>query len=133
MDNSKRNKFTVNLYRGFPSGTCRRRYKRHRFYPWLGKVSWRRAWKLTPVFMPGESHGQRSLVGYSPYGRKESDVTERILQMKKLKIRKLRNLLNCSKHLLSSDDSLLWNRHTLIPSVSPKLFLMEKFKLHINW
>ena len=49
------------------------------------------------------------------------------------RIRKLRNLFNCSKHLLSSDDSLLWNRHTLIPSVSPKLFLMEKFKLRINW
>ena len=83
MDNSKRNKFTVNLYRGFPSGTsgkepdslCRRRYERHRFYPWLGKVSWRRAWKLTPVFMAGESHGQRSLVGYSPYGCKELDTT----------------------------------------------------------
>ena len=72
-------------------------------------------------------------MGYSPWGRKESYMTERTLQMKKLRIRKLRNLFNCSKHLLSSDDSLLWNRHTLIPSVSPKLFLMEKFKLHINW
>ena len=33
-------------------------------------------WQLTPVFLPGESHGQRSLVGYSPWGHKESDVTE---------------------------------------------------------
>ena len=35
-------------------------------------------WQLTPVFLPGESRGQRSLVGYSPRGRKESDTTERL-------------------------------------------------------
>ena len=39
---------------------------------------WRRKWQPTPVFLPGESHGQRSLVGYSPWGRKESDTTERL-------------------------------------------------------
>ena len=37
---------------------------------------WRGTWQPTPVFLPGESHGQRSLVGYSPLGCKESDVTE---------------------------------------------------------
>ena len=37
---------------------------------------WRRAWQSTPVFLPGESHGQRSLVGYSPWGRKELDTAE---------------------------------------------------------
>ena len=37
---------------------------------------WRRKWKLTPVFLPGESHGQRSLAGNGPQGRRESDVTE---------------------------------------------------------
>ena len=37
---------------------------------------WRREWQPTPVFLPGESHGQRSLVGYSPWGPKESDTTE---------------------------------------------------------
>ena len=42
----------------------------------LGKIPWRRALQPTPVFLPGESHGQRSLVGYSPRGRKESDMTE---------------------------------------------------------
>ena len=40
---------------------------RPRFDPWVGKILWRRAWQPTPVFFPGESHGQRSLVGYSPY------------------------------------------------------------------
>ena len=39
---------------------------------------WRRTWQPTPVFLPGESHGQRILVGYSPWGRKESDMTERL-------------------------------------------------------
>ena len=42
------------------------------------KIPWRRKWQPTPVFLPGESHGQRSLVGYSPQGRKESDTTERL-------------------------------------------------------
>ena len=46
------------------------------FDPWVGKIPWRRAWQPTPVFLPGESHGQRSLVGYSPWGHKESDTTE---------------------------------------------------------
>ena len=40
--------------------------KRLRFDPWLGKIPWRRAWQPTPVFLPGESHGQRSLESYSP-------------------------------------------------------------------
>ena len=39
---------------------------------------WRRAWQPTPVFLPGESHGQRSLTGYSPWGQKELDMTERL-------------------------------------------------------
>ena len=46
------------------------------FDPWVGKIPWRRKWQPTPVLLPGESHGGRSLVGYSPWGRKESDMTE---------------------------------------------------------
>ena len=42
-----------------------RRYERHRFNPWVRKIPWRRKWQPTPVFMPEESHGQRSLAGYS--------------------------------------------------------------------
>ena len=42
----------------------------------VGKIPWRRAWQSTPVFLPGESHGQRSLAGYSPCGHKESDMTK---------------------------------------------------------
>ena len=53
-----------------------RRHRRLRFDPWAVKVPWSRKWQSTPVFLPGESHGQRSLVGYSPWGHKESDMTE---------------------------------------------------------
>ena len=41
---------------------------RHGFYPWAWKIPWRRAWQPAPVLLPGESHGQRSLAGYSPWG-----------------------------------------------------------------
>ena len=44
------------------------------FDPWLGKILWRRSGN--PVFLPGESHGQRSLVGYCPRSCKQSDTTE---------------------------------------------------------
>ena len=53
-----------------------RRHKRCRFHLWFGKIPWRRAGQPTPVFLPGESHGQRSLAGYSPWGHKKSDMTE---------------------------------------------------------
>ena len=46
------------------------------FYPWLGKIPWRRKWLSTSAFLPGEVQGQRSLVSYSPWGGKELDTTE---------------------------------------------------------
>ena len=46
------------------------------FHPWVGKIPWRGKLQPTPVFLPGESHGQRSLVDYSPWGCKESDMTD---------------------------------------------------------
>ena len=45
--------------------------------PWVGKIPQRRKWQPTSVFLPGQFHGQRSLVGYSPRGRKQSDTSER--------------------------------------------------------
>ena len=69
--------------KGFLRGTggkepaCQsRKCKRQGFNPWVGTIPWRREWQPTPVFLPGESHGQRNLVGYSPWGRKELDTTE---------------------------------------------------------
>ena len=52
------------------------RHQRPGFSPWVGKIPWRRAWQPTPVFFPGESHGQRSPVGYSLQGHTELDTTE---------------------------------------------------------
>ena len=75
-------KCPLNIW-GFPGGAsgnesayqCRR-CKWLKFDPWVRKISWRRAWQPTPVFLPGESHRQRSLVGYSLWGPKESDRAE---------------------------------------------------------
>ena len=65
---------------GFPvdaSGKeCACQHKRRGFDPWVGKIPYKRAWQPTLVFLPGESHGQRSLAGCSPKGHKELDMTE---------------------------------------------------------
>jgi len=50
--------------------------RRHRFNSWVGNILWRRAWQPTPMSLPGESHGQRSLVSFSLQGHKEMDTTE---------------------------------------------------------
>ena len=60
---------------GKESARQSRRHKRRRFDPWVRKIPCRRKWQPTPIFLPGKSHGQRSLVGYSLPG-KESDTTE---------------------------------------------------------
>ena len=64
-------KVYIIIIMGFPAGTSRteptcqcRRHKTHGFHPRVGKIPWRRAWQSMPVFLPGESHGQRSLAGY---------------------------------------------------------------------
>ena len=48
------------------------------FNSWVGRIPWRRKWQPTPVLLPGKSHARRILVAYSPWGRKESDTTERL-------------------------------------------------------
>ena len=72
-----------------PACQCRR----CGFNPWVGKIPWRRKWQPAPVFLPGKSHRQRSLAGCSPWGRKESDTTERLNNNNNLN----ENILN--KHL----------------------------------
>ena len=66
---------------GFPVGSVSKESAcnagdagRPNFNPWFGKIPWRRARQPAPVFLPGESHGQRSLVGYSPWGCKGSEL-----------------------------------------------------------
>jgi len=58
------------IFKGFPSGSDGKES--------ACNVSWRREWPPTPVFLPGEFHGQRSLAGYSPWDCKESDMTEQL-------------------------------------------------------
>ena len=58
------------------------------FDPWVGKIPWRREWLPTPVFLPGEFHRQRSLMGYSPpWGLKELDRTEKLTMVNILFLR----------------------------------------------
>ena len=73
----------VNNIQGFPGGpsgkkpACQhRRHTRSVFNPWVGKISWRKAWHPTPAFLPGKFHGRRSLASYSALGCKELDTTE---------------------------------------------------------
>ena len=68
---------------GLPGGanskesTCQcKKLKKHVLDPLVGKMPWNKKWQPTPVFLPGESHGQKSLVSYSPWGRKELDTSE---------------------------------------------------------
>ena len=65
---------------GFPGGLDSKASARNAgdpgSIPGSGKSPWRRKWQPTPVFLPGKSHGQRNLVGYSPWGHKESDTNE---------------------------------------------------------
>ena len=64
---------------GFPGGAVVKNPANARdagSVPGSGKSSWRRQWQTTPVFLPGKSHGQRSLAGYSPWDGKDLDMTE---------------------------------------------------------
>ena len=70
------------LFLGLPMWLSAKEYacqcRRFEFDPWVGKASWRRQWQPTPAFLPGEPHGEGSLMGYSLQGHKESDTTEQL-------------------------------------------------------
>ena len=76
--------------------------RRCRFSPWVGKIPWRKEWLRAPAFLLGEFHGQRSLVGYSLWSRKELDMIERL--------KSFRNL----------------NRHTLLIKIWFIIFLLPQ-------
>ena len=61
------------LPRWLSGNVSARRCRTHEFNPWVGKIPWRRAWPLTPAFLPGESHGQRSLAGLQSMGSQSVD------------------------------------------------------------
>ena len=98
---------------GFPGGTsgkertCQcRKHKRYGFDPWVGKILWRRKWQPTPVFLLGKSHARGALVGYSPWGYKESNMAEHVL-------------LYCIVHILQDTGKLPQERMIwyLMPAV----------------
>ena len=66
-----------------PACQCRR-YKRPGFSPWVGKIPWRRKWQATPVFLPGESHGQRSMRRATAHGITNGGITNGRTQLKQL-------------------------------------------------
>ena len=63
------------------------------FDPWVRKTSWRREWHPIPLLLPGKSHGQRSLAGYSPWDLKESDTTSQLNKTYLLKINQCAHIL----------------------------------------
>ena len=83
-------------------------YRRCGFDPWIGKIPWRREWLLTPVFLPGEFQGQRSLAGYSPWGHKESDTVEWLTH----NIHKASGLLH-SKDVAQKSGQWAWEKHLI--------------------
>ena len=77
--------------------------KRRGFDSWVWKIPWSRKWRPTPVFLPAEFHGQRTLVGYSPWELKESDTTEH----KHTQRLSSKRLLFSLKFILSSPNPLM--------------------------
>ena len=66
----------MQVFPGGSNGRSHLQWERPGFYPWVGKILWRREWLSTAIFLPGKFHGQRSLSGYSPWGHKEFNMTE---------------------------------------------------------
>ena len=96
--------------------------RRRMFDPWVRKILWRRKWQPTPVFLPGESHGQRSLVGYSPWGRKESDTTE------------WARITRCCCPVSESCPTLRDHMHCRMPGFPVLHHLLEFAQTHVlNW
>ena len=93
--------------------------RRLRFYPWVGKISWRRKWQPTPVFLPGKSQGQGILASYSPWGPKESDMIEW------LSTNLWPRTLNDEPEVAELDNALLWNQYySTLNSKVPKISTM---------
>ena len=76
------------LLKGFPGGSDSKDCLQGRpgFSSCIGRIPWRRKWQPTPVFLPGEAHGQERLAGYSPRGHKESDTAKRLTHRSLLKV-----------------------------------------------
>ena len=102
----------VSQFLNFPGGLDDKEsaYNLPGFSPWVGKISWKKKYPPLPVFLPGKFHGQRSLVGYSPWGWTELDTTEQIIHTRQSVFTLLR-LWKCEVCLYS--HLCLQNRYML--------------------
>ena len=112
--------------------------------PGSGRSPWRRKWQPTPVFLPGESHGRRRLVGYSPWGHKKSDTTEQLHFHFFQHPKELRGFpgctsgkepafqgRRCTRHRFNSwVGKILWRRERLL---TPVFWLGEFHGLYSPW
>ena len=90
---------------------------RPRFDPWVGKIPWRKEWQPTPVFLPGESHEQRSLLCYRLWGHKDLNTTEQ------LTVHGVKSIVNYSFFLSLS----LWFRNAILKSSLVSLVVFSVF------
>ena len=137
--------------KSFPGGasgqesTCQcRRCQRREFNPWVRKIPWRRKWQPTPVFLHEKSHGQRSLVGYSPWGRKELDTTVHTCMLCELRqaILPVSRFCHPKKELLLpfflSEESrklqsLVLNRNLGNPGFHHSIVLLRQSSFSVKW
>ena len=92
------------------------------FDPWFRKIPWRRAWQPTPAFLPGEAHGQRSLVGYSPWGHKELDTAEETEHARMPIFQSPRTAkMLCQSNFLTTQNDYFWPL-TMSPSTQGTQF-----------
>ena len=100
--------------------------RRPRFDSWVGKMFWRRAWQPSPVFLPGESHGQGSLAGYSLWGHRESNTTERLSLLPLPHVRYDSKGFLCINSLSPSDNT----RKSVFPSCKERNGGSERLGRH---
>ena len=94
--------------------------RRPGFDLWVGKIPWIREWQPTPVFFPGESHGQRNLWGYSPWDSKESDTTEQLILLLFLNKKKFKVTVTgvATSHLVNTTNRISSCLCLVLPSLA---------------
>ena len=124
--------------------TCQfRRHSKYKFHPGVRKIPWRREWQPTPVFFPGEFHGQRSLAGPTSWSHKESDMTKRLTHSDDCKctekkpwiVKMVKQILNTPKNQVSINLSQLlsWDKHMFSKLIWSLLSLLSHVITCIRW
>ena len=121
---------TLENKESFGSPCLDRQCGRPRFNPWVRKIPWRRKWQPTPVFLPGKFHGQKSLVGCSPWSHKESDTTEWVTLVMTLVTPQLLNLSGSPRFrvLVWEELKVFWTSHSIRASGTYALLFRCRLK-----